>query len=229
MKTISIAALGDSLLKGVVLTDRNRYSVLDDSFINIVSRELDFRVDNFAKFGCTVNFGHNVIDRHSDELSDYDYTFLEYGGNDCDFDWMKIADDPHSEHHPKTLLQNFKEQFLGLVRRIVELGSKPIIISLPPIDSEIYFNFISRAMNQQQKDNVMKWLGGDVNIIERWHESYNQALFEISEKTGTPIIDITTPFRRDGASIKELVCSDGIHPNQAGHKLIANSISNMYF
>ena len=49
-------------------------------------------------------------------------------------------------------------------------------------------------MNDQQKDNVMKWLGGDVGIISRWHESYNRVLFDIAAETGTHIIDITSPF-----------------------------------
>ena len=104
MKKVNIAALGDSLTKGVVLNDENRYSILKGSFINIISEKLDLCIKNYAKFGCTIGFGHNVIDRHSNEISQSDITFLEFGGNDCDFDWKMIADDPTSEHTPKTLI-----------------------------------------------------------------------------------------------------------------------------
>ena len=224
MKTVNIAALGDSLTKGVVLNNENRYSVLKGSFIDIISDKLNLCIKNYAKFGCTIGFGHNVIDRHSSDISASDVTFLEFGGTDCDFDWKMIADNPTLEHTPKTILDSFKEQFLSLIERVRELGSKPMILSLPPIDSDAYFSFISRFMNEEQKANVVKWLGGDINIITSWHETYNRALFEISSSTNTPIIDITTPFENYNGDIMSLMCSDGIHPNAQGHELIADSI-----
>ena len=214
---IKIAALGDSLTKGVVLTDKNRYSLLEHSFIDIISNELDLYIENYGKFGSTVDFGNHVIERHSDTISSADYTFLEYGGNDCDFDWAKIADNPASEHHPKTILEAFREKFIYLIQKIRELGSRPVIISLPPIDSDTYFSFFSRFMNEDQKENVMNWLGG------------NRTLFEIAETSKVQIIDITTPFKNYEGSLKALYCQDGIHPNAEGHRLIAGSISNIYF
>lgn len=228
MNMIKIAALGDSLTKGVVLTEKNRYSLLEHSFIDIIGNELDLYIENYGKFGSTVDFGSHVIERHSDTISSADYTFLEYGGNDCDFDWMRIADNPSSEHHPKTILESFREKFLQLIQKIRELGSRPVIISLPPIDSVAYFSFFSRFMNEEQKKNVVNWLGGDINIIERWHESYNRTLFEIAETSKVQIIDITTPFQNYRGSLKALYCPDGIHPNAEGHRLIADSISNSY-
>lgn len=226
MRKMKIAALGDSLTKGVVLNERNRYSVLDKGFVDIVGEELDVDVKNYGKFGCTVGYGYSVIDRHSEDIAQADYTLLEYGGNDCDYDWDKIGDDPEGTYEPKTLLDSFKESLTGLVRKIREIGSRPLIISLPPIDSESYFGFLTRNMNQIQKDNVLKWLGGDVNIISRWHESYNQALFQVAAATSTPIIDVTSSFDQMGPDLKRMYCSDGIHPNSAGHRLIASSVVN---
>lgn len=220
-----IAALGDSLTKGVVLTDRNRYSVLENCFIDIIGERKNLDIENFGKFGCTVEFGNKVIDRHSDKISTSAITFLEYGGNDCDFDWMKIAEAPSQEHKPKTTLESFKEQFYTLIERVRSLGSRPVIISLPPIDSERYFSFLSRFMNEEQKKNVIKWLGNDISIISRWHEMYNKALFEIAGTSGSNIIDITSPFEAYDGDIRSLYCPDGIHPNAEGHRLIAGSIS----
>ena len=137
MEKINITALGDSLTKGVVLNSENRYSILKGSFIDIISDKLNLCIKNYAKFGCTIGFGHSVIDRHSSDISASDITFLEFGGNDCDFDWKMIAENPTSEHTPKTILESFKKQFLLLVDRVRALGSKPMILSLPPIDSDI--------------------------------------------------------------------------------------------
>ena len=226
MEKKKITALGDSLTRGVVLNEeKKRYSILDNSFIDIIGDTLGLNITNYGKFGCTIDFGQQVIDRHADEISASDYTLLEFGGNDCDFNWGQIADSPADEHQPKTILDSFKEKFYKLIERVRALGSKPVIISLPPIDSEYYFSFISRSMNGEQRENVFNWLGGDINVISRWHEMYNRALFEISRLMHTPIIDITTPFDKYQGAMRRLYCSDGIHPNAEGHRLIAASIA----
>ena len=228
MKTTRIAALGDSITKGVVLNDQNRYSAAEQSFLDILSSELDLRVDNYGKFGCTVSHGNNVLERHAADIADSDYTFIEYGGNDCDFDWIKIAQDPHGEHKARTPLEEFTEELSSLVAKIRELGSIPVLITLPPILSDTYFSFFSRSMSDEQKNNIKEWLGGDIGIISRWHESYNRALFQVANQTRTQIIDITTPFDTFRGDLISLYCADGIHPNARGHKLIAHTIINMY-
>lgn len=228
MKT-RIAALGDSLTKGVVLTDKNRYTVLDNNYMDIIGRELDLQIENYGKFGCTVCFGSNVIDRHAEDIAEADYTFIEYGGNDCDFDWLRIAQAPEDDHSPKTNLNSFKKEISALIERVRNLGSKPVLVSLPPILSDTYFSFFSKGMSEEQKSNIVDWLGGDTGIIARWHETYNRALFDVARRTQTDIIDITTPFDTYRGKLASLYCSDGIHPNAEGHKLIATSIVNMYF
>ena len=228
MKTTRIAALGDSITKGVVLNEQNRYSAADQCFLDIISNELDLRIDNYGKFGCTVGYGNSVIERHTADIADSDYTFIEYGGNDCDFDWMKIAQDPHGEHKARTPLEEFTEELSSLVAKIRELGSVPVLKTLPPILSETYFSYISRSMSDEQKNNIKEWLGGDVGIITRWHESYNRALFQVANQTRTQIIDITTPFDTFRGDLTSLYCADGLHPNALCHKLIAHTIINMY-
>ena len=228
MKTTRIAALGDSITKGVVLNDQNRYSAAEQSFLDILSSELDLRVDNYGKFGCTVSYGNSVLERHAADIADSDYTFIEYGGNDCDFDWIKIAQDPLGEHKARTPLEEFTEELSSLVAKIKDLGSVPVLITLPPILSDTYFSFFSRSMSDEQKNNIKEWLGGDIGIISRWHESYNRALFQVANQTRTQILDITTAFDTYRGDLTSLYCQDGIHPNARGHKLIAHTIINMY-
>ena len=223
-----VAALGDSVTKGVILTETNKYSLTEHSYLDIVSRELDLQISNYGRFGSTVDTGDTMIRRHSDEIAGSEYTFIEYGGNDCDFDWMKIADSPMEDYAPKTRLEDFRKRFITLINKVRELGSKPIILSLPPILSAPYFAFFSRSMSQEQKENVITWLGGSTDIISRWHESYNRTLFMIAKETQTPIIDITTPFDTFRGDISSLYCADGIHPNAKGHRMIAATIVNSY-
>ena len=79
-----VTALGDSLTKGVILTEANKYSLTENSYLDIVSRELDLQVSNYGRFGSTVDMGDTMIKRHSEDISSSEYTFIEYGGNDCD-------------------------------------------------------------------------------------------------------------------------------------------------
>ena len=223
-----VTALGDSLTKGVILTEANKYTLTENSYLDIVSRELDLQVSNYGRFGSTIDMGNAIIRRHSEDIASSEYTFIEYGGNDCDFDWMKIADSPMEDYTPKTTLNDFKERFITLINKVRDLGSKPVIISLPPILSTPYFSFFSRMMSEEQKRNVINWLGGSTDIISRWHESYNRALFMIAPETQTPIIDITTPFDTFRGDISSLYCADGIHPNVQGHRMIATTIINSY-
>lgn len=229
MKRIKAIALGDSITKGVVLSKESKYTAIDNSYLNIISRELDLTVANYGKFGATVSCAVVMTERLADQIAQVDYLFLGYGGNDCDFDWIKVAENPEMEHLPRTSASEFKAQMLAVIEKVRNLGAKPVITSLPPIISQNYFDFITRQMNEEQKNNVLRWLGGDVGVIERWHESYNLALFSIAKEAQVPIIDISTPFDTYRGNLNTLFSSDGIHPNVAGHKLIAETVINNYF
>lgn len=224
MERIRIAAMGDSITKGVVLTSDNNYSVLEDNFVGLLSKHNNIEIDNLGKFGCTISFAHHIIDHYPEKISSSAYTILEYGGNDCDFYWKRIASDPSGDHHPKTTLEEFRREFVKLIGKIRALGSQPIILSLPPIESKEYFDFFSRKMNDEQRNNILGWMGGEVEAISRWHDSYNQVLFGVAGETSTPILDITAPFSNHSEGWRTLLCHDGIHPNSEGHRLIASSI-----
>lgn len=224
MERVKIAALGDSITKGVILNNENNYSVLEESFVGLIKEKKGVEIDNYGKFGCTINYAHLLLDRHPEQIAAAKYTLLEYGGNDCDFYWKRIALNPEGDHQPKTTLEAFGDSFVTLIEKIRSLGSSPLILSLPPINSEAYFDFISRGMSDEQRATILHWMGGDKEAIARWHDSYNKVLFEVAEKTGTPIINITTPFDSYCGDWRSLICADGIHPNSEGHRLIASSI-----
>ena len=228
MKMTKVTALGDSVTKGVVLAKDNKYTIAENCYLDIVSRELDLQITNYGRFGSTIDMGETMLNRHSDEIARSGYTFIQYGGNDCDFDWIKISDSPAQDFAPNTKVEDFKAKYVRLINKVRSLGSNPVIISLPPILSNSYFSFFTRTMSEEQKENVIKWLGGSTDIIARWHESYNRALFMVARQTLTPILDITTPFDTFRGDIRTLFCADGIHPNEKGHKLIATTIINHY-
>jgi hypothetical protein len=38
--------------------------------------------------------GGEILKRHETELNRFDYTILEFGGNDCDYNWAEVSRDP---------------------------------------------------------------------------------------------------------------------------------------
>jgi len=218
---MNICILGDSVAKGIIYDEvKGKYTFAKDNFYGIISKDKNLSVKNYAKFGCTVKKGIEILNKKFDSLENYKYTVLEFGGNDCDFIWPEIASSPNENHLSKVPTEKFISYYEDMINKIKELGSTPIILTLPPIDSIRFFNWVSNGLN---KNNIMNFLGNDVEYIYRWHESYNNAIIKLAEKTNTPFIDIRNEFLST-MDYKAYLCIDGIHPNEKGHKLIANAI-----
>ena len=66
-------------------------------------------------------------------------------------------------------------------------------------------------------------MNGDKQFLTNWHERYNIEVFKLAINNKIPIIDITSKFL-EIKNYSELLCEDGIHPNENGHLLIANAI-----
>lgn len=216
----SICVFGDSVSKGVVFDSvHQKYMIIKDSFLNLISRGDHIAVSNYSKFGCTVTKGGEILKRHSDELCNYDYTVLEFGGNDCDFDWAKVADHPDENHIPNTPVSEFESYYANMIDKVKQCGGNPVLLSLPPIDAKRYFSWVSRGLNAE---NILHFLG-DVEYIYRWHEMYNLAVYRLAMEHRIPLIDISSAFLSTG-NYQKLICEDGIHPNENGHKLIGYTI-----
>lgn len=218
---MNICVLGDSVARGIVYDEiKHKYSSTKNSFSKIISNEKHLKIKNLAKFGCTVKKGSELLNSKFTSLSEYSYTLLEFGGNDCDFIWPEIADNPCKVHLSKVPTDKFQDYYEDMISKIKELGSTPVILTLPPIDPNRFFDWASKGLN---KKNIMKFLGNDVDFIYRWHETYNKAVIKLANKTNTPIIDIRKAFL-SSEDYSKYLCIDGIHPNEKGHKLIADTI-----
>ena len=59
-------------------------------------------------------------------------------------------------------------------------------------------------------------------MIYRFQELYSQAAEKVARDTGTLLIDVRSVFL-DKHNFRELICEDGIHPSEEGHRLIRNT------
>lgn len=221
-----ICTFGDSIMRGVVSNEKDDngkpiYKISDESFVNRCENRLGVKILNFACFGSTTSQGMKYINRYENDVKGTDVAVFEYGGNDCDFDWKAIASAPQKTHQPKVTLNRFVEQYKALIDRIKTMNIRPVILSMPLIDPDRFFEFISLGLD---KDNILRWLGGKTMFIYQWHEMYNLELFKMARQLQVPIVDITTPFL-ESTHYSDYLCVDGIHPNERGHALIADALA----
>ena len=117
-------------------------------------------------------------------------------------------------------IEDFTDTYTGIINEIKAMGKTPVLLSLPPIDSERYFKHISKGLSA---DNIMAWMRNDKQYITNWHERYNIEIFKLAIANEIPVIDITSVFL-EKPNYSEYLCEDGIHPNKEGHALIAEAI-----
>ena len=219
-----VVALGDSIIKGVLYNQeangRGHYSLSDQNIVDRVAAGLHSDALNLGKMGCTIEAGERILNRYLPQLEGSKYVLMCYGGNDSDYDWKAIADHPDREHHPKTPLRIFEKTYARIVNKVRDMGYTPLVMSLPPMDAQQYFDFFTSTFTEEQKANVLKWLKGSTETIWAGHELYNDAVKRIADATNSILVDVTTSLGNG----KGYLCADGIHPNLAGQSKIASII-----
>ncbi|MDP4118091.1 MAG: SGNH/GDSL hydrolase family protein [Bacillota bacterium] len=220
-----ICCFGDSITKGVVYdTEKQRYSVTEKNFIKLFSESQNINVNNYSKFGCTVERGLKIAAQNVNNLKNCNCVALEFGGNDCDFDWGSISENPDAEYTSKTPIDTFIDSYKKIINQVKNMGKQVVIINLPPLDAGKYFAWVSRGRN---RENLIKWLGNSTEYIYRWHEFYNTVVGDIANQMMVPLIDIRSEFLKK-KNYSDFLCADGIHPNEDGHELIFNAFTGAY-
>ncbi len=212
---------GDSISKGVVFDEqKGKYVLLERSYPNLLQGRLKGVIHNAAKFGNTILRAAGKL--QNDVLKkEPDIVIIEFGGNDCDFNWEEIAENPLEEHNPNTDFNIFQKSLKSLIDSLKSSGIIPVLMTLPPLDADRYFKWISKN-SSVIGDKILTWLGS-VSRIYWWQERYNSAIISTAQETKTRCIDIRSAFLKN-PDFRQFLCIDGIHPNEKGHLLIADKI-----
>ena len=211
---------GDSILKGVLLED-GRY-VVSHEMEDSISRSCGLTILNRSRFGCTIRKAMDRIRLDSaSRAGETEYAVLEYGGNDCDYDWSDVAARPEEAHLCRTPPSDFESDYREAVRLIRDAGRIPVAVTLPPVHSERYLRYICR--DGLSRNSILRWLG-DVEAISRWQASYSEMIRRMAEEERVFLLDLRSAFLHSGRRPEELLCEDGIHPSRLGQALIADTV-----
>ena len=87
---LRIAVYGDSLMKGTLPDEQLRYHFHTDLFEAPLAG-VDAEVTNKSVFGATSRKGVALVQRDLARGHRYDWALIEYGGNDCNYDWADAS------------------------------------------------------------------------------------------------------------------------------------------
>lgn len=220
MKTIKI--YGDSILKGVMYNEElNRYKLFGYRFDELKERGIE--VENNCKMGATIEEGFEILKATLGDCDKDTLVVLEFGGNDCNYNWSAVSDNPEGSFLPNTPVEKFESTYQEMIAYARSKGAEVAVCNLVPIDSEKFIHWVTRGLNYK---NVVDWMG-DINRIARWQEYYSRISEKVAAITKCPILDLRTNFLKH-CSMEKMIGIDGIHPSFEGHSLIKETFQNIF-
>jgi lysophospholipase L1-like esterase len=220
-ESYDLVAFGDSISRGVVYDiDKSKYSSIKDCFVNLVGKSIKGTMYNAGRFGSTIMRGKSRM--QNDILKKTpDIVLIEFGGNDCDFHWDEIAHNPDTEHKPNTDISTFGNILTNMIDTMEKCNIIPVLMTLPPLDYKRYFKWVAKG-DIFAEQNILRWLGTEKNIYY-WQQEYSDMIAQVAGSTKTILMDVRSEFLKY-SDYNKFLCIDGIHPNAAGHSLIADAM-----
>lgn len=215
----SITVFGDSILKGAVTGDGmiHMFEIIEDNSLNLAQKELGFELDNHSIFGNIITKGKKKFDRWIENGGTADLCIIEFGGNDCDWDWPPVSENPDIAHDQKVPLPLYLKTLDEMIKTCRAHKITPLIMTMPSIVADRWFEHICIGNN---KENILKFLGGDPTKLYRAHERYNMALLKYAYENNVQIVDMRMAMLNH-QDYRQIMCQDGIHPNQEGYKYMS--------
>ena len=216
MKTVTL--FGDSILYGIIVNPENlKYAKCPDYDLRSIGANFDCDLLNISQMGRNSSEGLEEIKLYLTRHPAPDYAIIEFGGNDCDHNWIEIIDGKQGK--VKISIDNFIQNLTDIITLLKSHGTKVALMNMPPVESKPFFNWVART--DSAKVLISEYLG-DIETIYAVHESYSMAIETLASDLKIPLIDIRSPF---GSNPHDLLCVDGVHPNEKGYQLIKNQLA----
>ena len=213
-----IYLFGDSTSQGIVLDENGRYRVSRLGCVRLLKRK-GLPIRNYAVHGYTVLQGLSSFE--SMDIEPGSRCVIQFGGNDSDLDWDAVSRDPEIFHDGRVPLRDFREDLARFIREARERLLEPVLVTPLALISSRFYRWVSRGRDAGQ---ILRYLRGDPESMSRWQERYAAAVRETAANEGCRLVDIRS-WMLDRLDYPSLFCDDGIHPNEAGHAVIAEIIS----
>ena len=155
-----------------------------------------------------------------------DKTILIQPESGLQYDWKAIATNPSGHHEPQIDLVAYKALYTNRIAQVRAQGQEPVLVSLPIMDENRYFAYITRGMSMEERKNILYWLGGKTERLRNIHALYNLALFRLAALQCVHIVDITSPMLAS-TQFDELLNQDGVTLSPAGEELVQRELASL--
>lgn len=212
---MKITFLGDSITLGYALDDKSK------KYTTLVCKELGAEEENFgitgtlmARSGLNLSDDKAFIDRI--DLLDGAEIAVIFGGTN-DYFWTS---DPI---YPKDLSDKNTKYFINAINEICRFCKER-----PQTKFLIVTPYPHHGIGNYYGGPIWSWEGrsehdtNEPNIVGHKLEDYVDVLIERANKYGIPVLNLHKNFDFDW----RLHTVDGCHPNEDGHRLLANAILN---
>lgn len=223
---MKIICLGDSLTRGVTAKN-NRLKIVKANYPAILQELLNNNKENFSANEINV-LNKGVFNDNSDLLlgrlekdvllENPAFVIIGIGGNDCNFPWGEVAENPYDKYQAIVPLDRYLKNINSILIKLKEQGVTPILLTLPPLDPVRYYETIIQKFSSQVSHWICK-AGG----IDYWHGKYNRYLIKTAEELGILKIDVRSALKQAG-KLSELISADGIHLTAEGYKVVGNEV-----
>lgn len=214
---IRIVALGDSTTEAG--WEGNAKSVYPERLETMLeARGIDVEMINA---GISNTTSRQAVERLDSDVRrfDPDYVIIQFGINDS---WIDAS---LGRTEPRLTLDEYEGYLRTIVATTRADGAKPILMTANPMRwSELY--------GDELKDPALGFDFDNPRGINRLLDLYSERVREIAREEKVPLVDVSERFeaydRIPGQSIRELMLpNDDIHPNDAGHALIADWLTEV--
>ena len=207
---MKLVVFGDSILKGVITIpgSKNLFDVTENDSLSLAQKELGFELDNRSIYGNITSKGLVKLQKFFDKGETADFCIIEFGSNDCDYDWGTLIQ--------KVPLADYLENLKQMISLCRTNKVTPLMMGLIPYVCDDWFKTIIKG---QDEAAILNFLGGTAETLGKNQLIYKNAQADFVKENKVQFLDPWTIFEGH----KELMCYDGIHPNEKGYQLLSDA------
>ena len=207
---MKLVVFGDSILKGVITIPNSEklFDTTENDSLSLAQKELGFELDNRSIYGNITSKGLVKLQKFYEKGGEADFCVIEFGSNDCDYDWGTLVQ--------KVPLEDYLANLATMIKLCRDHKVTPLMMGLIPYVCDDWFKTIIKGQDEKA---ILDFLGGSPETLGKNQLIYKNAQADFVQKNNVQFLDPWTIFEGH----KELMCFDGIHPNEKGYELLSKA------
>lgn len=216
----TLSVYGDSILKGAVTgtNSGHLFDIIEENSLELARRALGFELNNQSVFGSIITKSQRRLNKDIEKGVAGDVALIESGGNDCDYDWNAVCENPSAAHQPRVVLADFIRIVGEMVEKCRANKITPLLMTMPSLVPDWWYEHICKSYNA---DAVNTFIKNTPDVLYRNHEIYNMHIVKFCYENDVQFVDMRLALL-ESENYRNYMCRDGIHPNPDGYSFMAS-------